>query len=138
MTKQEIIDFISKNQACNLATVEGDKPHVRGILTYSVDEKGIVFHTGATKDLHKQIQKNPNVEMCFFNGASGLQVRVSGKLEMLDDMELKKEIVANRPFLKPWVDENGWEFLVVYRLTHGKATTWTMATNLAPKTYIDI
>lgn len=138
MTKQEIIDFLSKNPACYLATVEGDKPHVRGILTYRADEHGIIFHTGATKDLHNQIEKNPNVEMCFFNGTDGLQVRVSGKLEMLDDMELKKEIVANRPFLKPWVDERGWEFLVLYRLPHGVATTWTMATNLNPKTYIQL
>ena len=30
MTQQEILEFINKNQACTLATCDGNKPHVRG------------------------------------------------------------------------------------------------------------
>jgi pyridoxamine 5'-phosphate oxidase len=136
--KQEIIEFLSKNPLCFLATADGDTPHVRGIMTYRTDENGTIFHTGATKDLHKQIQKNPQAEMCFFDNASGVQVRINGKLEIVDDLELKQEIVSKRPFLKPMVDDKGWEFLVLYRLSHGMATIWTMATNLDPKIYVQL
>jgi pyridoxamine 5'-phosphate oxidase len=57
---------------------------------------------------------------------------------LVDDMALKKEIVAKRDFLKPWVEQQGWDMLVVYRLKKGRATTWTMQTNFDPKTYVDL
>ena len=136
MTKSEVLDFLNRNQVCFLATIEGQKPHVRGMRLYRADEEGIVFHTGKTKDLHKQLQENGEAELCC--AGDGIQVRVSGRMELVEDLRLKKEIVAARPFLKHMVDEEGYELLVVYRLKNGAATTWTMETNLAPKTYVDL
>jgi pyridoxamine 5'-phosphate oxidase len=138
MTKSEILALINANPACHLATVEGDAPHVRGILLYGADDSGLVFHTGKTKDLHRQLTRNPKVEICFNDFQKGIQVRVSGSVELVDDIALKKEIVAKRDFLKPWVEQQGWDLLVVYRLRRGKATTWTMQTNFDPKTYVDL
>jgi pyridoxamine 5'-phosphate oxidase len=120
--------------------VEGDKPHVRGMLLYRADENGILFHTGKTKDLHKQLSADPNVELSFNNGKFDdlVQVRISGTVELVEDMELKKEIVQNRDFLKPWVDQAGYEPLAVYRMKKGLATIWTMKTNFAPKEFVQI
>lgn len=136
MTKSEILALINANPACHLATSEGEVPHVRGILLYRADENGLVFHTGNTKDLYRQLTRNPKVEFCFNDFQNGIQVRVSGAVELVDDMALKKEIVGKRDFLKPWVEQMGWDMLVVYRLRHGRATTWTMQTNFDPKTYV--
>ncbi len=47
-------------------------------------------------------------------------MRVSGSVELVEDMALKKEIVAKRDFLKPWVEQQGWDLLVVYRLRKGR------------------
>lgn len=138
MTREEIIKFINDNPTSYLATMDDGKPHVRGILIYRADEKGILWHTGASKDLHKQLMKNPHAEMCFFSSKDGIQIRVSGKMITVDDMDIKKEIVAKRQFLKPWIEERGYDFLVVYRLVKGIATIWTMKTNLDPKVYIDL
>jgi pyridoxamine 5'-phosphate oxidase len=138
MTKSEILALINANLACHLATVEGNAPHVRGILLYRADENGLVFHTGNTKDLYHQLTRNPKVEFCFNDYQKGIQVRVSGSVELVDDMALKKEIVAKRDFLKPWVEQQGWDMLVVYRMKKGKATTWTMQTNFDPKTYVEL
>ena len=63
MTKEEMIAFMNANPVMQLATVEGDKPRVRAILLFKADEKGIIFHTANTKDLYKQLMKNPNVEI---------------------------------------------------------------------------
>jgi len=109
MDKNEIFAFINANQICFLATVEGKKPRVRGMMPYRADEKGIIFHTGKMKDLTKQLQANPEVELCFFNAESNTQVRVSGKAEFVDDLNLKKEIVEKRPFMKPWIEQFGYE-----------------------------
>ncbi len=140
MNKSEILGFLNVNPVFHLATVEGSKPHVRGLLLYRADEHGIVFHTGKMKDLHKQLTVNPHVEMCFNNGNSQniVQIRVSGSVELVEDIDLKKEIVQKREFLKPWVERDGYGSLAVYRIKNGKATIWTMTTNFAPKEYIEL
>ncbi len=140
MNKSEIFNFLNANPVFHLATVEGDKPHVRGLLLYQANENGIIFHTGKMKDLHKQLTKNPKVEMGFNNGSfeNLIQIRVSGTVELIEDIEIKKEIVQKREFLKPWVDQMGYEFLVVYRMKKGVATIWTMKTNFSPKEFIEL
>ena len=138
MNKAEILAFLNANPDCHLATVEGNKPHVRGIGIYRADENGIIFQTEKIKDLYKQLAENPNVELCFNNYKDGIQVRVSGTVELVDDVELKKEIMAKRQFLRQLVEKEGYEAIAVYRLRKGIATVWTFATNLAPKTYIQL
>jgi pyridoxamine 5'-phosphate oxidase len=138
MTKEEIYEFTKKNPVFSLATSEENKPHVRMIMLYRADENGIIFNTGENKDLHRQLQANPQVEMCFYNADEGRQVRIEGSVETLEDLELKKRVVADYPFLQEWVDREGYEVLIVYCLKNGKATTWTMETNFQPKEYIQL
>ncbi len=140
MTKKEIFDFLNANPVFHLATVEGNKPRVRGMLMYWADEKGIIFHTGKMKDLHKQLTENPNVELSFNNGniENLIQIRVSGTVELVEDIELKKEIVQKREFLKPFVEKAGYGPLAVYRLKNGTATVWAMKTNLEPKKSVNL
>ena len=90
MGKEEIFKIINENPAMHLATMDGDQPRVRGMLLFRADEDGIIFHTASSKDVYEQIQKNPKAELCF-NG-QGIQVRVTGVLEEVEDEELKKEI----------------------------------------------
>jgi pyridoxamine 5'-phosphate oxidase len=135
LTRQEILDFINKNQACTLATCEGNKPHVRGMMIFRADNKGILFHTGIAKDVFKQLQNNSSVELCFVN--DNIQIRISGTAVLENDLKLKQEIVAKRVFLKPIADKFGYESLAVFRVQKMTATVWSMATNLTPKEYIE-
>ena len=140
MTIKDILDFMTANPIFHLATVDGNKPHVRAMLLYRADDNGIIFNTGKIKDLYRQLTENPNVEMSFTNGIfeNLIQIRVTGTVEPLEDLNLKKEIVQKRDFLKPWVEQVGYDSLAVYRLQKGKATVWTMATNTVPKEYIEL
>jgi pyridoxamine 5'-phosphate oxidase len=140
MTKQEIYTFMNLNPTCFLATVEGNRPHVRGLLLYRADENGLIFHTGKMKELHKQLTTNPSVEICFTNHNFDnlVQVRVSGTAQLVEDINLKKEIVEKREFLKPWVKQAGYDPLAVYRVSNGVAVVWTFATNLAPKDPVNL
>ena len=143
MDKKEIIDFINANLACNLATIEGNKPHVRGMMIYKADEKGILFHTWKMKDLHQQLIKNPYIELAFFNPKQMVQVRVSGEAELIEDMDLKKQVVntPGREYLKQWIEEKklfGYDGLSVFRVKNCKATVWTMSTNFEEKKYITL
>ena len=138
MTKTEIIDFINTHLMCHLATVDGDRPRVRGMMAYRADERGLVFHSGRAKDLVAQLERNPNVEACFFDPERRLQVRVAGRAEILNDPALRDEIIAARPFLKTIVERFGPEMMVLFRVGGCVATVWTMETNLSPKTYVTL
>ncbi|MTI81102.1 MAG: pyridoxamine 5'-phosphate oxidase family protein [Firmicutes bacterium] len=144
MTKQEVFELMSRNPVFHLATAEDDQPRVRGMLLYKADESGILFHTGTMKDVFKQIMENPRAELCFNDFKNGIQVRVSGKLELVDDNNLKDEISEHpsRKFLKPWKESSDlqdfYNTFAVFRLRNGIANTWTMEKNFAPKEEIEL
>jgi pyridoxamine 5'-phosphate oxidase len=138
MTKEKVLEFATKNPVCSLATIDGNQPRVRTIMLYKADENGIIFCTGRDKAVHKQLQANPAAELCFYNAEQGLQVRIEGAVEMLDDLELKKKVLEAFSFLKPWVESQGYEVMICYRLNNARAVTWTMETNFEPKQYIQL
>ena len=139
MTKEEVFDFVAKNPMFSLATIEGHQPHARMMMVCRADEDGILFSTGRDKDVNKQLQANPAVEMCFYAaGDENLQVRIEGRVEMVDDLELKKQIVEEFPFLKPWIEAQGYEIMVPYRLKNGRATTWSMENAFEPNQYDEL
>lgn len=139
MTKEQIFELMTGNPVFFLATVENGEPRVRGMSLYKADETGIVFHTGAMKELYKQIIANPNVQMCFNDMAKGIQVRVRGILEEIWDTNLKDEIVNHptRAFLKKLrensSDENFYDSIRVFKMKNGIANVWTFDTNFASK-----
>jgi len=138
MTKEEVLEFITKNPVFSLATIDGRRPRTRMIMLYRADENGIIFSTGREKDVNRQLQADPAVEMCFFDSEQNCQVRIDGTAEVVDDLELKKQIVEDFPFLKPWVEAQGYEVLITYSVQNAKATTWTMETNELPKEYVQL
>ncbi len=137
MTKAEILAALNANPVAWVATVEGNKPHVRGLQMHKADESGIYFQAWKIKDIHKQIVKNPEVELAF-STKDGKQIRVSGRFDIVEDLALKKEVEGKRPFMTPTIKEKGYDVVSIYRLQHGKAVVWTMADNWVPKTYIDL
>ena len=139
MDKKEILAFITANPTGFLATTDGKKPHVRAFGTYRADENGIIYFTQNVKDVYKQMVKYPDIEVCYW--ANGIMLRVVGKAQAVEDMDLKKEIVDKRPFLKPQVDANGWDYLKVFNLKGAKAVILDMKQGSkpgAPKTWIDL
>lgn len=136
MNKEELFALMNENPVFYLATTDGDQPRVRGMFLFRADENGIIFHTGAMKNLYQQITANPKAELCFFG--KGVQVRVSGILDKSEDPVLREEIYTHptREFLRAW-KENGIDSqLQVYVLRHGSAVVWTKETNFLPKSPI--
>ena len=145
MQKEQIFELMNQNPALFLATVEGTEPRVRGMRLYKADESGIVFHTGPHKDLYHQLLKNPNVQLCFYDGANNMQVRVRGTVEQSDDLALKKEIEAHptRGFMQAWrgmvnSEEAFYNMFSVFTLKNGLANVWTFTSNFGPKEDIQL
>ncbi len=137
MSKKEILEALNANPVCAFATVEGKKPHVRYLAMIKADESGLIFQAWTLKDVHQQIVKNPEVALSF-NTKDGKQIRVCGRVEIVNDMSLKQEVVAKRPFMKPIIDEKGWDVAAIYRIK-GKACVWGgPKENFTPKTWVDL
>lgn len=95
---QEVYEFLKKCGTYYLATVEEDQPRVRPFGTVDIFENKLYIQTGKIKDVSKQIQKNPKVELCAFDGEKWL--RVSGNLVRDDRVEAKEHMLEGYPNLK--------------------------------------
>jgi uncharacterized pyridoxamine 5'-phosphate oxidase family protein len=138
MTKSEILEFINANPLCFMATTEGDTPHVRGMRAYRADYDGIIFYTSKDKALHQQLMQNPKAEVCFYDFQNIVQVRASGKMELIEDLELKKEIGSTRPNAKTRVEKEGYDWIAVYQLKNVRISVWSQKTINTPKILIDL
>ncbi len=96
----EVYEFIKNCRTYYLATVEDGQPRVRPFGTVNIFEGKLYIQTGKAKNVSKQIQKNPKVELCCFDGASGTWLRVSGELVRDDRLEAKTDMLSHYPELK--------------------------------------
>jgi uncharacterized pyridoxamine 5'-phosphate oxidase family protein len=95
---REVYEFLKKCGTYYLATVEGDQPRVRPFGTVDIFEDRLYIQTGKVKDVSKQIQANPKVEICAF--ADGKWLRVAGTLVRDDRLEPKVHMLDSYPALK--------------------------------------
>jgi len=109
---KEVQEFLKECGVYFLATVDGDKPKVRPFGTAEIFEDHLYIQTGKSKDVSKQIQVNPNVELCAFK--DGKWIRVSGKLVRDDRIEAKKDMLDKNPSLRGMYNENDDNTEVLY------------------------
>ena len=114
---QEVYDFL---KACNtyyLATVEGDQPRVRPFGTVDIFEGKQYIQTGKVKDVSKEMQANPKVEICAFNGEKW--IRVAGEVVRDDRVEAKEHMLDSYPNLKALyrADDDNTEVLYLKNVT---------------------
>ena len=95
---QTVQEFLKQCGTYYLATVEGDQPRVRPFGTAEIFEGKLYIQTGKSKDVSKQIQKNPKVEICGFH--DGTWVRIAGTLVRDDRLEAKEDMLEKNPGLK--------------------------------------
>ena len=95
---QEVYEFLKKCGNYYLATVDGDQPRVRPFGTANIFVGKLYIQTGKSKEVSKQIQKNPKVEICGFT--EGKWLRVAGELVRDDRIEAKQSMLDAHPSLK--------------------------------------
>ena len=120
---EEVFELLKKIGTYYLATVDGDKPRVRPFGTVDLYNGKLYIQTGKKKDVSKQIEKNPNVELCAFQ--DGIWVRVAGKLVNDDSREAKKHMLDNYPNLRGMYNEDDDNTQVLY-FEDGVATIYSL------------
>ncbi len=134
----DCVKFANENPVAWLATVDGDQPRVRGMGLWYADETGFYFQAATMKDMVRQLQDNGKVEFAFYKPDEmvGTMLRVSGEVEFLDDVEIKKKVLADRPFLAEFGLTAEGPKLVVFRISKGEAHFWDWESNVKPKEII--
>jgi len=64
-------------------------------------------------------------------------MRVTGQVEFLDNLDLKKKLVEARPFLKLMGLTPESPGLIIFRVTKCTAHFWTRETDFEPKKYVN-
>lgn len=86
--------------AMTVATVDADgQPSARMVLLKSHDERGFVFYTHLDGRKGRELQAHPKAALLFFwkaLGDDGVQVRIEGDVEIVDDAEAEAYF-ARRP-----------------------------------------
>ena len=136
MNKNDVFTIIKRNPIFFLATSEKNKPHVRVITLFSADENGLIFATGKHKDLYNQLIANPQVELLFWIPAEDTQVRIRGTARIFEDLAIKKSVVEKFTFLKPWIEQEGYDQLAPFRVTNAEAYIWAKKAEFKQKEYI--
>ena len=116
---KEVYDFLKKCGVFYLATIDGDKPRVRPFGAINMYEDKLYFQTGKVKNVSKQIEKNPNVEVCGF--VDGKWIRIEGRLVRDDRRDAKKSMLDNNPTLRGMYSEDDDNTEVLY-FKNAKAT----------------
>jgi len=139
MIAKNLIQFTNENPVCYLATSEENQPRVRCLHFWFADETGFYFQTGSIKDMVKQLRKNPKAEVCFHKHGenAGETLRLAGSVEFVDDIELKKKAINDRPFLKLMGLDYDSPGLIIFKFSKGQATFWNMSNNLKAKELIE-
>ena len=114
---QEVYEFLKACGTYYLATVEGDQPRVRPFGTIDIFEDKLYIQTGKVKDVSKEMQANPKVEICAFDGQKW--IRGAGEVVRDDRVEPKKHMLDSYPNLKALyrADDDNTEVLYLKNAT---------------------
>ena len=79
---------VNDSNASSLATSSSDGiPSVRMVLLKSLSDEGFVFYTNFNSKKGNDLNSNPNASMCFYWKSIRRQIRVSGKISVVDKKE---------------------------------------------------
>lgn len=95
----EILNFLTENPTFYFATVEGDQPRVRPFGFVMEYEGKLYFTMGDQKNVYKQLQANPNVEICTTN-KDKVWIRIRGKAVFDTRDEVIAKVFEVMPILK--------------------------------------
>ena len=126
---KEVYEFLKSVGTFYIATIDGDKPRVRPFGVVNIFEDKLYIQTGKIKNVSKQMQINPNVEICAFNGQ--VWVRLEGKVVRDDRIEAKSSMLDANPMLKNMYSAEDDNTEVLY-ITNAKATFYSFTDE--PKT----
>ena len=109
---EKVNEILTKAEVFYLATVNGDKPKVRPLGFHLLFEDKIYFGVGTFKEVYKQMEANPNVEIAAWDGERFL--RYYGTADLTKNEAVVEKAFELMPELAEIYKSNGWEMGVFF------------------------
>lgn len=130
---KEVVEFLQANPVQYLATVGRDgKAKCRPFMFCLEIEGKLWFCTNNTKDVYKDMQANPEIEICV-SSPKYAWIRLNGKAVFENNMAVKEACMAN-PIVKGQYNEASNPIFEVFYLENAKAVIADFSGN-PPKEY---
>lgn len=110
---EKAFEFLHGHKDVAFATTEGNKPKIRVFQIMKQDGHTLWFATSPRKEVYRQLQTNPDVEILAMEG--DISVRVTGKAVFDVPDETAKEIYGTNPVLSRLYSD--YKDLVYFRLS---------------------
>jgi uncharacterized pyridoxamine 5'-phosphate oxidase family protein len=110
---KEVLQFLQDAGVFYIATSDGDQPRVRPFGAINEFDGKIYIITSNEKDVYKQMQKNPKVEISAMN-KEGKWIRLSCQVVRDDRTEAKKSMLDANPSLRAMYSEEDGKMEVLY------------------------
>lgn len=108
----KVDEFLTNSKVFYLATVDGDKPKCRPLGFHLLDDDRIYFGVGTFKNVYKQLEVNPNLEIVAFDGERFL--RYFGKAVLEDNESIVNKAFDLMPEIAEVYKSNGWQMGIFY------------------------
>lgn len=129
----EVVQFLQENPVQYLATIGRDGKAKCRPFMFCVEQDGkLWFCTNNQKDVHKDLQANPNVEISVSSPAYAW-IRLHGKAVFENNMSVK-EICMHNPIVKGQYQTADNPIFEVFYLAEAEAVIADFSGN-PPKTY---
>ena len=116
---EKVMNYLDNAKIFYVTTVDGDKPKCRPVSFKIAYKNKIYFGEGTFKNVYRQMQENPNVEICASDGKGFL--RYYGKAVFVDDAVLLEEAFKTAPYLKNMYNETTGRTLRMFYLADAVA-----------------
>ena len=127
MNYNDILEFVTANPICTIATSDKNQPHVRAFLTNIIDGK-IYFTTSLDKKVGQEIVQNQLSELCYVSSDFSKMLRITTTIDILDNKNIKQHLIDTREYLKHFnVDDSSF---ILFTLTNSVARFWKLEDNL--------
>lgn len=115
---EKVSKFLDDAKVFYFLTTDGDQPKGRPFGFHLLDGDKLYFGCGTFKNVFKQLEKNPKVEILAVQGKEFL--RYDGTVKIVKDDDLLKKVREAMPGIMSLYDKNGWEMGMFY-LENGHA-----------------
>ncbi|HOE15995.1 MAG TPA: pyridoxamine 5'-phosphate oxidase family protein [Syntrophorhabdaceae bacterium] len=124
-------DFIKANPVFHIATVDGAMARVRPFGFIMKRNNALYFCTNKTKDVYKQLQRNPDIEISDM-GKNDTWLRIRGRIAFDETREAKVQAFEQSPnLLRIYPKGADDEIFVTFYFTEAVATLFSFTA--APK-----
>ena len=108
----KVDEFLTNAKVFYLATVDGDQPKCRPLGFHLLDDGKIYFGVDTFKNVYKQLEVNPKLEIVAFDGERFL--RYFGTAVLEDNEDIVNKAFDLMPEIAEVYKSNGWKMGIFY------------------------